>query len=888
MDAELRFHVEAHVQDLIRSGVRPEEARRRARIEFGGIERAKEECRDATGANLFDSLLQDIRLVFRQLRKSPGFSTLAILILALGIGANTAIFSLLDQAVLRKLSVAEPDRLVLLRHTGINGGHSFTRTDEAFYFSYPMYRDLRDKNSIFSGLLATAWTQVGIQWRNEPDIVNAELVSGNYFEVLGLQPALGRLFFPSDDVASEANPVAVLSFDFWQRRFASDPLVINQSVLINGHPFTVVGVTRPGFRSIVSGDVPALFLPMMMKPQATPGWNDLNERKSIWLNIAGRLNASLDSRTAQAGADALWHSLRASELTQRGHNSQRFIDSFLNNSHLFLVDGSKGVPPAHGSTPSTLLVTMGMAGLLILMACANVGTLLLVRAAGRSREISVRLVLGASRNRVLRQLLTEGLILGLAGGLAGIFIAPPIAAILLRTISPANSSGFGFSSQMDCRALLFNFALVLLVSVLASLAPVHQFWRPDLTPALQQRREGYSRSPLRLRRVLVVAQISLSILLLVGAGLLIRTMRNLQSVPVGFATDHLVTFSVDPLLAGYEADRTERLYRELLDRLAHLPGVRSAAASNDPELADSGASANITIAGYHAADDEDMNVEMAKITPEFFTTLGTPLLAGRELSEQDRLGSTRVAVVNESFARRFFGSPQEALGTFFCQGAGDVTPDIQVIGVAGDVLHTSLRDRMRPAAFLPLFQTENQERSFGMFFYVRTWQTPEAAEPAIRQSVHSLDSKLALDNFRTMQEQVDENLASERMVAFLASCFGLLAAFMAAIGIYGVLAYSIAQRNREFAVRIAVGATPANIIRIVVADVLWLVACGILAGVPLAMLCAQALRSQLFGVSKSDPLIWNDLSTTKNYFLSFLFAFLEGSASRGRGGYCDG
>jgi len=799
-------------------------------------------------------ILEDLLYGVRLLRKSPRFTVVTIITLALGIGANTAIFSLLDQALLRSLPVKEPKRLVLLRHFGRNSGYSQTRSDDSLYFSYPMYRDLRDHNSVFSGLIATAWAQVGVQWHNEAGLADAEMVSGNYFDTLGVQPALGRLFVPAEDVAPEANPVVVLSFSYWQRRFGADPRILNQSISINGHPFTVVGVAAPGFHSVVSGDTPVLFVPMMMKPQITPGWNDLDARRSAWLNIIGRLQPGLTSEQGQARIDPLWHSIRAQEFSEMGHSSQRFKDDFLTNSHLFLADGSKGVWTSRSaSTP--LLVVMAMAALMAFIACANVGCLLLVRVATRTREMSVRYALGAKRSRIIQQLLTEGLLLGLAGGMAGIALAPQISTLLTRILWSRSAGELAFSSLPDLRVLTFNFALTLVVSLLFSLVPALQFWRPDTSLALKQQIATMARGPLWLRRTLVIAQISLSVLLLVGAGLFVRTLRNLKSLDVGFTTSNLVTFGIDPRLAGYERRQTAELYQRVLDKLAGLPGVRFVAATSDPELANNNTGSNITVAGYRAAENEDMNVEAAGVSSAYFSTLQMPLLAGRGFSDQDRAGSQKVAVVNESFARKYFGTPQNAVGHYFCWGAGDVTPDIEIVGVVKDARHTTVRENVRSSVFTPFLQgKEAGTNTSGMTFYVRTWQMPESTEATIRQFMRTFDSRFVLKNFHTMAEQIDENLTAERAIAFLASSFGMLAALMAAIGIYGVLAYSMAQRIREIGIRIAVGATRATVTRMVLAEVLWLAALGIAVGLPLSSLLARVVRSQLFGVSGNDPL----------------------------------
>ena len=798
-----------------------------------------------------NGLFEDIRYALRQLTNSPGFAAVAIVTLALGIGANTAIFSLLDQALLRTLPVKDTDRLVILQFAGSFNGRTSTRTDESFYFSYPMYRDLRDRNSVFSGLLATVWTEVGVQWHNQPELVAAELVSGNYFDVLGVKPALGRVFVASDDLVADANPVVVLSFSYWNRRFGADPNLVNQSLLVNGRPFTIIGVAPPGFHSVVMGDTPDLFAPMTMKAEVKPGFNDLEDRKSRWLNIVGKLKPGLTREQADAGINPLWYSIRADELKQRGHSSERFKESFLTKSHLFVRDGAKGFSPLRSDAQEPLLIIMAMVGLVALMACANVGSLLLVRAAGRIREMSVRYALGAKRARVVQQLLVEGLLLGLAGGALGIAIAPRVSAWLINMIWSRTTGDLPFSSHPDLRILLFNFALALLVSLLFSLAPAAQFWRPNLAPALKQQVMTAGGGPLRFRRISVAVQLGLSILVLVGAGLFVRTLHNLKSLNVGFATDHLVTFGVQPTLAGYRPDQTRDLDKQILQTLAALPGVRSVAATSDPELANDNTSRNITLAGYTAKENEDMNVESPNVSPGYFSTMGMPLLAGRDLSEQDRDGTQKVAVVNESFARHYFAEPQQAVGHYYGQGAGDVKPDTEIVGVVRDAKHTGVRQDFTRTIFTPYLQEPDPG---AMTFYVRTWQSPESAEATVRRAMQTLDSKLVLDNFRTMQEQIDDNLMVERVIALLASSFGILAALMAAVGLYGVLAYSTAQRTREIGIRIALGADRTSVMRMVLVEVLWLAGISIAVALPASVLLTHAARSQLFGISSSDPL----------------------------------
>ena len=804
------------------------------------------------------TIIEDVRYGLRLLRKSPVFTGVAIATLALGIGANTAIFTLLDQVLLRGLPVKEPDRLALLRYSGLDSGHSRTRADDHFYFSYPMYRDLRDHNSVFSGLIATAWARVGAQWHNEPELADAEMVSGNYFDVLGLQPALGRLLVPSDDAAVEGSPVAVLAFDYWQRRFGSDPHILNQSISINGRPFVVVGVAPPGFHSAVGGDDPGLFVPISMEPQITPPRNDLEVRRSKWLNILGRLKPEFTRHQAQAGVDPLWHSIRTDELAELGHSSDRFKEGFLTESHLLLDEGAKGVP-VHRAIPITFLVVAGMTVLMILLACTNVASLLLVRMASRTREISVRYALGATRRRVVAQLLAEGMLLGLAGGAVALVLAPQVSPLLLRILQSGSGRGsqLAFSSRFDLRALAFNFGVALLVSTLFSLAPVLQFWHPDVSPALKQQAATSAVGSLWLRRTAVVAQISLTLLLLLGGGLFVRTLHNLTSVDMGFATDHLVTFRVDSLLAGYQADQSFELYQRTLNKLAGLPGVRSAAATSDPELANHNSRVRISVAGHRPSENEDMNVEWEWVSQDYESTLKIPLLAGRQVTNQDRAGTAKVAVVNASFARHFFGQPQKAIGQYFGEGAGEASKtDIQIVGVVDDAKHTTVRSDIGRTVFTPCLQdtAPGTQGTSGMTFYVRTWQEPENAEATIRQAMQALDSRLVLNGLRTMQEQVDANLTNERAIAFLATTFGVLAALMAAIGIYGVLAYSTAQRTREIGLRIAVGAARIDVVRLVLAEVLWMAGAGIVAGIPVSLLLVRLIRSQLFRVSISDPL----------------------------------
>jgi putative ABC transport system permease protein len=579
----------------------------------------------------------------------------------------------------------------------------------------------------------------------------------------------------------------------------------------------------------------------------------LQDRQAQWLNILGRLKPGTTGAQAQSAIETVWHSIRTEEVKEFPHASPDFRNAFINYSHLFLDDGARGVP-AHGPIPETLLIVMGMAGLMALMLCPNIAGLLIVRVARRTREISVRYALGARRGRLVQQLLTEGLLLGIAGGVIGSVLAPQMSKLLIRTIWSSDAASVSLTSHPDLRTLAFNFGLALLMSVLFSMAPALQFWRPDVTQALKQQATTIAGAS-SLRRVMVAVQIGLTLLLLTGAGLFVRTLHNLETADVGFAADHLVKFEIDPNLAGYEQNKAIGLYGEILERLAALPGVRSAAATQDPILANNGSGSNITISGYRSAEHEDMNVEWSEVSTQFFATMKMPLVAGRDLNDGDRAGTARVAVINEAFARHFFGQPQNALGHYLCRGAGDVKPDIEIVGVVADSKHTTIQEPTLKTVFAPYLQEPNPEAmSFGMTFYVRTWQDPKAAESTIRVAMQPLDRNLVLGNLGTMHEQIEGDVSDQRVIAFLAASFGSLAALMAAIGIYGVLAFSTAQRTREIGIRVAIGATRREVVWMVLREVIRLASIGLAIGFPLCLFLVRAVRNQVFGISVYDPL----------------------------------
>jgi len=803
-----------------------------------------------------NKLIQDLKYALRQLRKSPAFTLTVIITLALGIGANAAVFTLFDQVLLRMLPVERPKELVRFVWTGgFSGSASSFGGDTTNYFSYPMYEDLRDRNQAFTGMLAADRTNVGISWHNQAENEDAEVVTGNYFQVLGLQPAAGRLLTPQDATAKNANPVVVLSYNYWKTRFNASREVIGQSVLINGHSFTILGVAPQSFTSAIGGYKPDLFIPISMEEIAMP-WmaprDNLSNHKSLWLTLVARRKPGMTIPQSEASLAPLWHALRAQELTLYKSSSDRFKKHFLDDTHLKVVDDSTGFSPDRMELKTPLIILMSMAGLLVMLCAINVATLLLLRAAGRAREMSMRYALGASRSRIISQLLVEGGLLGLAGAAAGLALAPVVAQTLVRMMTNADPGEEPYSATVDVRVLLFTLGISLLVSLLFSAAPVLHFLRPDLAQALRQNTGTASKNSQRFRKVAVGAQIALSVMLLGGAGLFVRTLDNLRHQSVGFETSHLATFVLAPSNSGYGEDRTPQIVTNALESLGRIPGVASVAATTDPELQGSSNHSNFTVQGYKAAEDENMNFEVPSITPGYFATLRQPLLAGREFTVSDAQGQPKVAVVNLSLAKRYFGSAQNALGRALAEGGGPkVQPDTTIVGVVGDIKHSDLRTDIGPAVYRPYLQ---EKHPTGVVIYLRTTPLPETVEAAIRQSIHQFDPTLVVDGLRTMDAQVDRSASDEHALAILAIGFALLSMLLAAVGLYGVLAYSIGQRTREIGVRLALGAQRVNVVVLVVREMVLIAAIATALAVPSTIALARLFRSQLYGVTFADPI----------------------------------
>ena len=790
------------------------------------------------------ALWRDIRHAARSLRKAPGFLAVVILTLGLGIGANTAIFSLMDQVLLRPLPVHDPAGLVLLDGPGAFQG----RTMNAMTFSYPMYQDFRDRNDVFSGVLARFPLSMTIVWRGASERAKGELVSGNYFEVLGVGPALGRVFNAADDQTPGAHPVAILSHGYWQRRFGGDPSVLNQTITVNGHPLTIVGVSARGFSGVQVGQAADVVVPLMMKAQMTPTWNDLDNRRSRWLTVMARLKPGVSRTQSEAAMNVIYRQINEQEIKDIPNGSESFRKRFV-SKHLDVLPGQRGLSDLRREFSTPLIVLMSMVGVVLLIACANVANLLLARTTARQKEISLRLALGAGRARIVRQQLVESGILAAAGTMVGLLLAWWTGGLLLAAL-PGDPAARNLSADPDLRVAGFALVVGVLTAMVFGIVPALQAMRTGVSSALKEESgsvAGGGRQA-RLRRLLVVGQVGLSMLLLAGAGLFARSLLNLKTLDPGFRVDRLFVFSVDPSLSGYDGDRLTALYRRMQEELTSAPGVRSVSMSETGALAGNDWSMTVRVDGYQAKEGEDMNPSVDGVGPRYFETMGIPLVAGREFTERDVKGAPRVAVINETMAKYFFNG-SNPIGRRFGFGR-DKGTEIEIVGVVKDVRSLELRDQAPRFLYIPYAQDDNVTQ---LTYYVRAAQAGGSTAGGIRQVVRRLDANLPIFDMKTMAVQVDESLFVERMVAALSVAFGALATLLAAIGLYGVMSYAVARRTREIGIRMALGAERGRVLWLVLREVAVMSAAGILGGLGAALWLTRQVQSQLFGLSPNDP-----------------------------------
>ncbi len=793
--------------------------------------------------------LFDIRYALRTLFRSPVFTAVAVLSLALGIGANTAIFPLLDQLLLRMLPVQEPDQLVMIWSTGPHmGNNNGSRAS-----SYPMYQDYGKKAEAFSHVFCRYLTQSSVSFEGRTERVTAELVSGNYFQALGVKPAVGRLFTPEeDDRVYKGHPVVVLGHDYWVTRYNADPRIIGAKLMVNNYPMTVVGVSAPGFAGLDPARAPDIRVPIQMRPVMSPGQDSMGDRRSQWIQMFARMKPGYTVDSALNSLQPLFYQIISEEAKAIKNLNEYWRGRFLSRQ-VRMEAAATGYSQLRQSYQTALWVLMGMVALVLLIACFNVANLLIARASTRRKEIAVRLAIGASRGQLVRQLILESVILALMGGLAGLVLSDLTIRGLLSFL-PQDGSRILLKSTPDVRILAFDFVLALTTGIVFGLAPALQSTKLDLWSTLKGVVGAVTGagSSVRLRKVLVTAQVALSFLLLAGAGLFVKSLGNLKNMNTGFrGMSSLVTFQISPSLNGYSVQRIHAFNDQLLENLRSAPGVKDVGFASVPLLHGWEWDSSMSVEGHKISDGEDMQAFMNSISPGYFQTMGIPLLAGRDFDARDKGGNKyRVGIVNRKFATHLFGSPENAVGRRAGFGTGpDTKLDIEIVGVVEDTLYEGPREGVRRQMFV-----SNAQSGFpnSMSFYVRTSMPPQDMYRALRAEVAKIDPALPIYEMKTLETQLDETLGTERLIATLSTAFGLLATLLAAIGLYGVMAFIVVRRTKEIGLRMALGAPQRAVAWMVMREVLILLAIGCAVGIPIAFGLSRYVSSQLFGVQPTD------------------------------------
>ena len=861
LDEELRFHLEKETEQNLARGMDPEEARRAALVSFGGVERVKEESRDVRGFRFFEELWQDLRFGARMLLKKPGFTSIAVLTLALGIGANTAIFSLVNEVLLKMLPVRHPEQLVLLDwRTGgqfIFGSMSGSITREpetglrvGSSFSYPAFEQFRSHTRTLSDVFAFApLSQLNVNVDGQAEIASGQLVSGGFYSGLGVQPTVGRVIALDDDQDS-ANPVVVFSYHYWRSRFGLDPDVVGKTISVNGVPFNIIGVTPAQFYGgLEVGSSPDLSLPMMAQARLNPGTPDRSEAKegwNWWVQVLGRLKPGVSAEAVRAELEGGFQQ-SALEGWQAVPTALRPPDYGPRElPELRVSSGGRGLAYLREGYEYPLRMMLIVVGLVLLIACANIANLLLTRAAARRQEMAVRLALGASRLRLIRQLLTESVLLAVLGAALGWLLAW-WAKDLLLLWHPSGSGQLQAHLEMDWRVFGFTAAVALLTGILFGLAPALSATRVELTPVLKENARGAKGSLSRFGKSLVVAQVAVSLLLLVGAGLFIRTLHNLQSVDLGFNPENLLLFRVDPRLKGYKGEEVGRLCEQMVERFEAIPGVRSATLSEYALLTSSGRIGPAYVEGRAPLSRAENNVYQQRARWNYFEVMQIPLLAGRALTPQDDGRAPKVAVINQAMARKFFGE-ENAVGRRF-GFQPEKGGEVEVVGVVRDAKYQNPRQEPPSVAYIPYMQESPGRATFA----VRTAGDPGQVVEAIRKAVREVDKDLPVFAVKTQVELADEALGQERLFAWLTGVFGLLALLLASIGLYGVMSYAVAERTHEIGLRMALGASRGHILRKVIGQGTFLTIIGIIIGLASALALTRFVTSYLFGVSAMDP-----------------------------------
>jgi len=798
-----------------------------------------------------ETFLQDLRYALRSLRLSPAFTVVAALSLALGIGANTAIFSLLDALLLRSLPVEAPERLVALGDPSRTGGKS-EGSLRADLLSLPLYRELRDKNQVFSGLLASGRAGrifVGTDRSSaKPETARGRLVSGNYFSVLGVPAFRGHTFTGEADRTPGAAPYVVVSYDYWQRHLAADPGVVGRSITLNGYPFTIIGVTPPEFFGDVVGTATDLWIPLMMQRQLNLGRDFLEHWDVMWLLLMGRLKPGVSVAQARGSIGSLFDHIVATRAD--GAIPAELLPDRPGDLHLEVSPGGSGFSYLRRQFSRPLATLMAIVALVLLIACANVANLLLERATGRQKEISVRLALGAGRGRLVRQLLTESLLLALVGGALGVLFAYWADAGLLKLIGAGRSAALDPGPNL--RVLAFTAAVSLLTGVLFGLAPAFRATRVELAPALKESSRNLAGAGAGRRwplgKILVAAQFAVSLLLLMGAGLFVRTLVNLQRLDLGFERQGLLMLSVDPVAAGYPPARLGTFVEQFLERLRAVPGATAVTMSENGLFSGTESGTSIAISGRPPIPDPDDDVAYDRVAPDYFQIAGVPIVLGRGIGAQDRVGAPRVAVINETMARFYFRN-QNPIGQRFAET--NATDQVyEIVGVSRDVRDHELRGDVPRRYYTPALQSAENLSAFN--FEIRA-RDPNALVEPLRKAVRDFNPRLNALDLAPVNANIDNSIGDERLVAKLSAVFGVLALLLAAIGLYGVISYTISRRTNEIGIRMALGANHGKVLWMVLRETLLLALAGIGLGLLAVLAAARMVSSHLFGLSAYDP-----------------------------------
>jgi predicted permease len=856
IDQELQFHLEQQMEKYVRAGLTREQATRRVRLEFGGLTQIREDCQEARGVGFVEHIRQDVRYAMRMFGRTPGFTVVVVMTLALGIGANSAVFSLINAVLLKMLPVKDPEQLVKFSKIqpvyGQNDG-----------FSYPEVERFQRETQTFSGLFAFAnLGGVNVEVKGHGEIANGQVVSGNYFSTLGVSAILGRTISPADDQLAGGSTVAVISYKYWRERLAGDPAVVGTKIVVNNYPFTIVGVTPPEFFGLQPGQPIEVSVPLKMiaplRPEyamtGTP-YNVLTWPSRSAFLIMGRLQPSVTATTAAARLEPLFRDAMNDEamgLEGTPLDSPRDREN-LRQARLQLTAGGQGLAALRERFSKPLWILMAAVGLLLLIACANVATLLLARAQFRQHEMAARLVLGARRLRLMQQLITESVVLALAGAVLGIVLAFWASGSLMALMRHMGTP-IVLSVRPDLRVLGFTLAVSTLTAILFGLIPAWRLARTDIPSGLVPNIHGAGKSAGRSHttKALITLQVAASMVLMVGAGLLVRSLENLKDVYPGFRADNVLLFDVNARMLGYTVDQTNALYRRLIDQIESLPGIRRTSFSMDAPLSSGFGETTPTIEGYQPASaSAPLIAGVNALGPHYFEALETPVLLGRDFTGEDDANAPKVAIINKRMAHDIFGDTSP-IGRRLSipKFAGDKSW-YSIVGVVADAKSEDLRDAARPMLYVP---TEQTVVPAGVTFEVRTARDASAEAPAVLLAVAQVDGRLSLSGMKTLNDQMDDSLVQERLVASLAGLFGILAVLLASVGLYGVMAYTVSRKTNEIGIRMALGSGRIQIAGLVLREALLMVLAGLVLGIPAAIATAHLMRSQLYGLGPYDPM----------------------------------